>query len=140
VLPSDVVSSLIGGASWRERLLGLWLGMAQGPERFVEPMLMSLRRVTGYSITPTCAALAVLAKRGRFGISRLRSDETDASAFDGDLGWAISQAERYARGEAVSAEERCRNSGQSFLHQAEMYEWIVEGQQDGTGNSHRAGQ
>jgi hypothetical protein len=103
--------------------------MAQCPERFVEPMLMSLRRrVTGYSITPTCAALAVLAKRGRFDIGRLRSDEIDPSAFDGDLGWAISQAERYARGEAVIAEERCRNSGQSFLHQAEMYEWIMEGQ------------
>lgn len=127
-VPSEVVSSLIGGASWRERLLGLWLAMAQGPESFVDPMLKSLRDVRGYSITPTCAALAVLARRGRFDLSRLLSDEIDRSAFDGDLGWAINQAERYARGEAVSEDERCRNSGQSFSHQVEMYEWIMEGQ------------
>jgi hypothetical protein len=139
-VPSDVVSSLICGASWRERLLGLWVGMAQGPEPFVEPMLGSFRRVTGYSITPTCAALAVLARHGRFDIGRLQSLEIDASAFDGDLGWAIKQAERYARGEVVGVDERCRNSGQSFLHQVEMYEWIIGGQQDAAGDNRPAGQ
>src|SRR4051812_29250956 len=61
-VPPQVVSALIVGESWRERLLGLWLAMAQAPESYVDLMLKSLADVRGYSITPTCAALAVLAR------------------------------------------------------------------------------
>src|SRR5262245_54084848 len=100
-VPDALVSSLIVGRSWRERLLGLSLAMTKGPTAFVDGMLASLRDVRGISIVPACAALAVLARRGLFDGSRLLKGEFDRAVFDGELGWALDIASRYAAGQSV---------------------------------------
>jgi len=41
-LPDELVSSMIAGGGWRERLLGVCMGMAKRPVSFLEPMLRSL--------------------------------------------------------------------------------------------------
>ena len=127
-VPDALVSSLIVGASWRERLLGLLLAMTKNPTAFVERMLASLRDVRGISIVPACAALAVLARRGLFDASRLATAESDRTLFDGELGWALDVASRYAAGEQVGLNERGPNYGQFFAHQTELYEHILNGQ------------
>src|SRR3954451_5476256 len=55
-VPDQVVASLLAGASWRERLLGLCAVVAKGrPEAFVEAVLRSLREPRGFAIVPACA-------------------------------------------------------------------------------------
>lgn len=127
-VPRNVVSRMIVGASWRERLLGLSLAMATCPAMFVEEMLDSLQDVRGISIVPTCAALAVLARRRVFDLARLVSGSFDRSVFDGEVGWAIDQAVHYAKGQPMSGHERGPNYGQHFAHQAQVYEWILNSQ------------
>jgi hypothetical protein len=127
-VPDALVSSLIVGASWRQRLLGLLLAMTKNPTVFVDRMLASLRDVRGISIVPACAALAVLARRGLFDASRLLTPEFDRTLFDGELGWALDIASRYAAGEPVGMNERGPNYGQFFTHQIELYEHILNGQ------------
>jgi hypothetical protein len=68
--PDEVVASMITGASWRERLLGICMAIAKRPASFIEPMLQSLRDPRGISIVPTCAALAVLGR-----VLIIRNDE-----------------------------------------------------------------
>ena len=104
--------------------------MAKCPEKHVDEMLNSLYDVRGISIVPTCAALAVLARHALFDAEQLASGTFDRSVFDGEVGWAIDQAIRYAETQSVSACERGPNYGQSFVHQVELYEWIMSGQQD----------
>ena len=133
-VPREVVARMIIGPSWRERLPGLPLAMATRPGTFVEVMLDSLRNLRGISIVPTCAALAVLARRGAFELARLVSGSFDRSAFDGEVGWAIEQAVRYAEGQPMSGSERGPNYGQDFAHQASVYEWILNGQQGAAPN------
>ena len=130
----ELVSRMIVGASWRERLLGLPLAMAKHPETFIAEMLESLRDVRGISIVPTCAALAVLARHDLFDPGRLSSGNFVRSFFDGEVGWAIDQAIQYAKTHSVSASARGPNYGQFFAHQVEVYEWIVNRQQDGPAN------
>jgi hypothetical protein len=133
-VPDALVSSLIVGASWRERLLGLLLAMSKRPEGFVDDMLASLRDVRGISIVPTCAALAVLGRRGLFDAGRLLSGTFDRTVLDGEVGWALDHAMRYATGQSVNADERGGNYGQFFAHQVEQYEWILDGQPGGAAN------
>lgn len=124
-VPCAVVSQMVVGGSWRERLLGLSLAMATHPATFVEEMLDSLQSVRGISIVPTCAALAVLARRGAFDLARLTSGSFDRTLFDGEVGWAIDQAVRYGEGQPMSGTERGPNYSQFFAHQIEVYEWIL---------------
>jgi hypothetical protein len=133
-VPDTLVSSLIVGRSWRERLLGLLLAMTKDPTEFVDRMLAWLRDVRGISIVPGCAALAVLARRGLFDASRLLTGEFDHTVFDGELGWALDIASRYAAGQSVGLNERGPNYGQLFAHQIEMYEHILNGQPGGAAN------
>jgi hypothetical protein len=127
-VPDELVSSMIVGSGWRERLLGVCMGMAKGPVAFIDPMLRSLREPRGIVIVPTCAALAVLARRGLLDISQLSAAAFDRSAFDGELGWAVDKARHFAGAELQVSEGRGPNYGQVFDDQAEMYEWIVDGQ------------
>lgn len=101
--------------------------MAKVPEAFVDHMFASLRDVRGISIVPACAALAVLGRRGLFDPSRLLEGEFDRAAFDGELGWALDVAARYAAGRWVGVDESGCSCGQVFSHQVEMYEWILNG-------------
>lgn len=139
-VPDEIVSAMIVGPSWRERLLGLSLAMAKGPTAFTDAMVRSLRDVRGISIVPTCAALAVLARRGLFDIGQSFGGAFDRAAFDGEVGWAIEKAMRFASAQPECTNGRGPNYGQVFEDQIQLYEWIMGGQQDGAGNSHRAGQ
>ena len=42
-VPDELVTAMISGASWRERLLGLCMAMSKRPAIFTEAMLQSLR-------------------------------------------------------------------------------------------------
>lgn len=134
-IPDSLIAKLIVGASWRERLIGLSLAMTRRSGAFIDQMLASLHNVRGISIVPTCAALAVLGRRGLFDPARVLAGSFDRTPFDGEVGWALDIAVRYAAGELVSATERGPNYGQFFGHQVEMYEWILDGQPAGGGNS-----
>lgn len=134
VVHRDTVSRMIRGASWRERLIGLSLAMAKYPETFVTEMLDSLRDVRGISIVPTCAALAVLARRGLCDAKLLSDAPVDRSNFDGEVGWAIDRAVQWTQMQAVGNFERGPNFGQNFTHHVELYEWIINHQQGGTVN------
>jgi hypothetical protein len=139
-VPDELISGMIVGPSWRERLLGLSLAMAKGPAAFTDAMVRSLHEVRGISIVPTCAALAVLARRGLFDIGLSLAGTFDRDAFDGEVGWAIDQAMRFASTQPERSTGRGPNYGQFFEDQIQLYEWIMGGQQDGAGNRHHAGQ
>jgi hypothetical protein len=131
-VPDGLVSAMVVGASWRERLLGLCLAMAKRPETFMDGMLRSLQDLRGISIVPTCAALAVLARRGVFDMARSFPGEFDRAAFDGEVGWAMDKALHLAGVRQESVPGRGPNYGQVFEDHVEVYEWILSGPREGT--------
>jgi hypothetical protein len=126
-VPNELVAAMIAGVSWRERLLGLCLAMAKRPAIFTEAMLQSLRDPRGLSIVPACAALAVLARRGVFGMSRSFATMFDRTAFDGEVGWATDKAMHFAGLRAEDVPGRGPNYGQVFDDHVEVYSSIRAG-------------
>ena len=126
-VPDELVASMIAGASWRERLLGLCMAMTKQPAAFIEPMLQSLRDPRGISIVPTCAALAVLARRGIFAMSQSFAQMFDRQVFDGEIGWATDKALHFAGLRADEVPGRGPNYGQIFDDHVEVYSWIRAG-------------
>src|SRR5262249_9089518 len=100
-VPDELVSAMIVGASWRERRLGLSMAMTRNPAGFGDAMLRSLRQVRCISTVPTCAALAVLARRGVFDLAAAFAGPFDRAALDGEVGWGMDKAMHFAgfRGE-----------------------------------------
>ena len=127
-VPDELVASMITGASWRERLLGLCIAMTKQPATFVESMLQSLRDPRGISIVPTCAVLAVLAHRGTFAMSQTFSQIFDRRVFDGEIGWATDKAMHFAGLRTDDVSGRGPNYGQIFDDHIEVYSWIHAGQ------------
>ncbi len=147
-VPEAVVASMLVGASWRERLLGLCLGMAKGPamwgtrlacqpsdtraacptsqQRFIESILQSLRDPRGIAIVPACAVLGVLAQRGVYAMHPSLAHEFDRAAFDGEIGWAVEKALAYAGLPAKEVGGRGPNSGQVFEDHAAVYAWVYD--------------
>jgi hypothetical protein len=123
-VPDEVVGTLITGASWRERLLGLGLAMAKRPMVFIEPMLHSLRDPRGIAIVPACAALAVLARRDVFAMPQSFSEMFDRAAFDGEVGWATDKAMHFAGLRTEDVSGRGPNYGQVFDDHVEVYRWM----------------
>ncbi|MBA4146610.1 MAG: hypothetical protein H0X66_00735 [Verrucomicrobia bacterium] len=123
----ELVASMITGASWRERLLGICTAMAKRPAGFIEPMLQSLRDPRGISIVPTCAALAVLAQRSIFLMPQSFSESFDRQVFDGEIGWATDKAMHFAGLRADDVLGRGPNYGQIFDDHIEVYSWIHAG-------------
>lgn len=123
-VPDEVITSMITGASWRERLLGLCMAMAKRPEMFIEPMVQSLRDPRGVSIIPTCAALAILARRGIFVMPRSFGEMFDRNGFDGELGWAIDKALYFAGLSSDDAARSRPHHGKAFDEQIEFYSEI----------------
>src|SRR5882724_2877283 len=124
-VPEKLVSAMIVGESWRERLLGISLALAKYPRRFTDSMIQSLHDLRGISIVPACAALAVLARRGLFDMAQLSDGAFDRAAFDGEVGWAIDKAVHFAGGQSPAANGRGPNYGQTFDHQVQVFEWIL---------------
>ena len=122
--PDELVASMITGAGWRERLLGLCLAMAKQPATFIDAMLQSLRDPRGIAIVPACAALGVLARRGIFTMSQSFSVMFDRTAFDGELGWAADKAMHVAGLRADDVPGRGPNNGQVFDDHVQVYDWI----------------
>jgi hypothetical protein len=120
-VPDELVVAMIVGVSWRERLLGLYIAMSKQPAMFTEAMLQSLRDPRGISIVPACAALAVLARRGVFGMSASFADMFDRTAFDGEVGWAADKAMHYAGLRADEIPGRGPNYGQIFEDHIQVY-------------------
>ena len=123
-VPDDLISNLIGGPSWRERLLGLCIGMHRRPNPFVQPMLRSLADPRGISIVPTCAALAVLAKCGSYAMPESFAGMFNRAVFDGEIGWAAQKALSLVGLRTGSILGRGPNYGQVFEDHLEVYSWI----------------
>jgi hypothetical protein len=80
--------------------------MIKNPATFIEAMVKSLHDVRGISVVPTCAALAVLARRGLLDLTATFTSRIDRSAFDGEVGWAIDKAMHLAGIRAEDANGR----------------------------------
>lgn len=123
----ELVAAMIAGSSWRERLLGLCMAMSKRPATFTEAMLQSVRDPRGISIVPACAALAVLARRGVYGMSRSFAEMFDRTAFDGEVGWATDKAMHFAGLRAEDVPGRGPDYGQIFDDHSEFYRSICVG-------------
>lgn len=121
----ELITAMITGASWRERLLGLCMAMAKGGEAFVEPMLQSLRDPRGISIVPTCAALTVLAKSSGFVMPISFPEMFDKRVFDGEIGWATENAMHCVGLRAEDVPGRGPNYGQTFEDHIQVYSWLL---------------
>jgi len=125
-VPDELVVAMIVGASWRERLMGLCIAMSKPSGKFTEAMLQSLRNPRCISIVPTCAALAVLARRGVFHMPNSLGDMFDREAFDGEVGWATDKSMFYAGLRKDDVPGRGPNDGQIFEDQVEAYKWLSD--------------
>jgi hypothetical protein len=123
-VPDELIASMITGAGWRERLLGISLGMAKRPASFAQPMLQSLRDPRGISVVPTCAALAVLARSGIFAMTQTFSEMFNRQVFDGEIGWATDKAMHFAGLRADDVSGRGPNYRQVFDDHIQVYNWI----------------
>jgi len=126
-VPDELIASMIVGSSWRERLLGLCMAMANQPAEFTEAMLQSLRDPRCISIVPVCAALAVLARRGVFTMPQSFAEMFDRTAFDGEVGWAADKAMHFAGLLAEDVSGRGPNYEQIFDDHVEFYSSIHAG-------------
>ena len=126
-VPDELVTAMITGVSWRERLLGLCMAMSKRSRIFTEAMLQSLRDPRGISIVPACAALAVLTQRGVFAMPPSFAEMFDRTAFDGEVGWATDKAMHLAGLRAEDVSGRGPNYGQLFDDHVEVYRWIDAG-------------
>jgi len=122
-VPNELVSAMIAGSSWRERLLGLCMAMTKSSGVFVQPMLQSLRDPRGISIVPACAALAVLAKQGIYDMPATFTEMFDRNIFDGEIGWAADKAAQSTGLHEVNVQERGPNYGQIFEDHVDLYRW-----------------
>lgn len=123
-VPDALVTAMITGVSWRERLLGLCMAMAQQPTTFVGAMFQSLSDPRGIAMVPTCAALAVLARKGVFPMTKSFGETFDRASFDGELGWAIEKAKYVAGLRADDVPGNGPNYGQIFGDHVEVYSWL----------------
>lgn len=122
--PDELVAAMITGASWRERLLGLCMAMAKRTGTFSEPMLQSLRDPRGISIVPTCAALAVLVKQGKYAMEASFPEKFDRQVFDGEISWAANKALHFVGLRAEDVPGRGPNYGQIFDDHIQVYSWL----------------
>ena len=121
---NEVIHAMLAGSSWRERLLGNCMAMTRQnvPESFVACMLQSLRDPRCLSIVPTCAALALLARRGVFKMTPAFGTMFDRAVFNGELAWAVDKAMFFCglRSEDVSG--NAPNDGQTFEDHVRFYQ------------------
>jgi len=130
VVPTDVVTSMLAGGSWRERLLGLCIAMTQReqPAEYVDSMIQSLRDPRCLSSVPTCAALALLARRGVFTMTESFGDSIDRTPFHSEVGWSIEKALHYAGVRSEDAPgDGGPNDGQIFEAHVEFYDSLHAG-------------
>lgn len=123
-VPEPLVTSLLVGSSWRERLLGLCLAMTKRPAAFIEPILQSLREPRGIAIVPACAVFGILARQGIFAMQSTFENEFDRAVFDGEIGWAAAKAKIYAGLRTTDVDGNGPNYGQVFEDHVELYGWI----------------
>ena len=125
-VPDDLVAGLIAGASWRERLIGLYLAASRAPHAFVQPALESLSSPRGISLVPACAFLAVLTRKGVYRMTPEFGRQFDRDAFAGELGWAVDKALHYAGLKEIDAAGKSPNRGQCFEDHAALYCRLLE--------------
>ncbi|PCJ56842.1 MAG: hypothetical protein COA79_17970 [Planctomycetota bacterium] len=86
---NNVISKLLCGQSWRERLVGLVLATDRGPDQFFKSLTESLFDIRGISIIPTCAVMSIAVTSFGFKYKPNVLSDLDRSIFDGELGTAI---------------------------------------------------
>ena len=94
------------------------------PSSFIDSMFQSLRDPRGLAIVPTCAALALLARRGVFVMQPSFAELFDRTPFDGEVGWAVDKAMRFAGLRPDDIQGHAPNDGQSFEAYVQFYESI----------------
>lgn len=124
-VPDDLVQKLITDSDWRPRLLGICMAAAQRSPLFVEPMVQSLRDPRGIAIVPTCAMLAVQARRGVYRMPESFARNVDRAVFDGEVGWAADKAMHYVGLRKDDVQGCGPNYGQRFEDHVAVYHWLV---------------
>lgn len=124
-VPDDLVKKLITDSDWRPRLLGICVAAAKRSPTFVEPMVQSLRDPRGIAIVPTCALLAVLARRGVYRMPESFAQNVDRLVFDGEVGWAADKAMHYIGLRKDDVQGCGPNYGQRFEDHFAVYHWLV---------------
>jgi hypothetical protein len=124
-VPDELVSAMITGASWRERLLGLCMAMARRDSaKFIEPMLQSLRDPRGIAIVPACATLGVLARGAVYPMTDSFGGMFDRQVFDGEIGWAADKAMHFVGLRSQDVPGRGPNYAQIFEDHVQVYSWV----------------
>ncbi|MDB6028230.1 MAG: hypothetical protein JWM68_4453 [Verrucomicrobiales bacterium] len=126
LVSDDLIVSMITGASWGERLVGLCLGLTKQPQGWMEAIVKSLRDPRGIAIVPACATLAVLGREGSFKIESSFAEGFNRAAFDGEVGWAMDKARHHANSRAEAIDDLGPNYGQIFEKHLEVYQWIYK--------------
>lgn len=123
-VPDELVSAMISGSGWRERVTGICLAASKKSAVYIEAMLQSLRDPRGIAIVPTCAALAVLGRRGTYHMVDSFGQMFDRAAFDGEVGWAVDKATHFVGLRTQIVPGRGPNYGQIFEDHVEVYSWL----------------
>jgi hypothetical protein len=91
-------------------------------------MIQSLRDPRCLSTVPTCAALALLARRGAFTMTESFGETIDRTPFHGEVGWGIDKALHFAgvRADDVSGDGG-PNDGQVFEAHVQFYDSLQAG-------------
>jgi len=124
-VPEALIAAMIGGPSWRERLLGVCLGMSKQPANLIQPMQRSLQAPRAIAIVPTWAALVVLTRGGFLRMADSFAGKFDRAAFDGEMGWAEDKASYHAGLRPEPVPGRGPNYGQVFEEHLDFYTAIT---------------
>jgi len=116
-----VVSGLLVGASWRERLIGLVLACGRGLVPFCDDLLSAMRDLRGISIVPTTAALSVGIADLGYEYSPDQTSTLDRDAFDGEVGFALDHLHHVIGKGEPPAESSGPNYGQVFKDHRAFY-------------------
>ena len=121
----DTASHLVEhGRTWRERIIGITIAAAMGPEFFYEEALSGLRRPYTYEVVPSFALL-YLALRG-LPISKMPPgfDSVDPDAANGEMGWGLSKVCQLLELTNFDPGEVSPVTGLHFHFYVEAFEWI----------------
>lgn len=124
VISPSVITELIHGPSWRERLVGLAFAVMSQPSSYVEQIVKSMKDSRGLSIVPGFAALVVGLRLDALCELPRSVCLLERSAFDGEIGWAIEKAMFHLGQRCTDPGGTAPNSSQVFEDELNFYDWL----------------
>jgi hypothetical protein len=125
VVPAATTRELLNGTSWRERLVGLAIGVIQGPGQFTGDIVDSLRSPRGLAIVPSAAALVLAARESGAADLPTEVATLNRSAFEGTVGWALDMARFLLGASDYNPGGTSPYYGIRIEEHLSFYEWLV---------------